>query len=83
MASTHAVWLRRFLNDMDLDLVNGSIQMYCDNQAAISLINSGTNSSKGKHIEIQYHYIRDIMKNRKINVTYIPTTDIIADPLTK
>ena len=83
MAATHAVWIRRFLKDLDLNLMDGPIEIYCDNQAAISLINSGANSSKGKHIEIQYHYIRDIMEKEEVSVTYIPTSDMIADPLTK
>ena len=83
MATTHAVWIRRFLIDLDLNLLEGPIDIYCDNQAAISLINSGANSSKGKHIEIQYHYIRDIVEKGEVKVTYIPTTDMIADPLTK
>lgn len=83
-AATHAVWLRRFLSDLDIDLVNGPIEIYCDNQAAISLINSGANSSKGQHIEIQYHYIHDIVIEKKeVKVTYIPTDDMIADSLTK
>lgn len=70
--------------DLDIDLVNGPIEIYCDNQAAISLINSGANSSKGQHIEIQYHYIHDIVIEKKeVKVTYIPTDDMIADSLTK
>ena len=64
-------------------MVEGPIEIYCDNQAAISLIKSGANSSKGKHIEIQYHYIQDIVQKREIKVSYIPTSDMIADPLTK
>ena len=83
MATTHAVWIRRFLIDLDLKLVNGLIEIYCDNQAAINLINSGANSSRGKHIEIQYHYIRDIVQKGEVKMTYILTCDMIADPLTK
>src|SRR5262249_17029316 len=83
MATTHAVWIRRFLTDIDLGLVEGPIEMYCDNQAAISLIYSVANNSKGKHIEVQYHYIRDIVEKGEIKVTYIPTSDMLADPLTK
>ena len=68
---------------MNLNLIDGPVGIYCDNQAAISLINSGANNSKGRHIEIQYHYIRDIIQKEKIDVSYIPTSDMIADPMTK
>ena len=83
MGTTHIVWIRRFLADLDFNLVEGSIEIYCDNQAAISLINSGANSSKGKHIEIQYHYIQDIIQKGEIKVSYIPTSNMLADLLTK
>ena len=43
-------------------MIDGPIGIYCDNQAAINVINSGANSSRGKHIEIQYHYICDIIQ---------------------
>ena len=83
MTTTHAVWIRRFLIDLNLNLINRPIEIYCDNQAAINLINSGANSSRGKHIEVQYHYIRDIVQKGEIKITYVPTCDMIADPLTK
>ena len=31
MATTHAVWIRRFLEDLDLNLVERLIEIYCDN----------------------------------------------------
>ena len=71
------------MNDLDLNLIDGPVRIYCDNQAAISLINSGANNSKGRHIEIQYHYIRDIIQKEEIEVSYIPTSDMIDDPMTK
>ena len=71
------------MNDLDLNLINGLIGIYCNNQVTISLINSGANSSRGKHIDIQYHYIRNIIQKQDIEVSYIPTSDMIADPMTK
>ena len=81
--TTHAVWIKRFLTDLDLNLIDGPVGIYCDNQAAISLVNSGANSSRGKHIEIHCHYIRDIIQKEEIEVSYIPTSDMIADPMIK
>ena len=60
-ATTHVVWIKRFLNDLDLNLIDGPVGIFCDNQAGISLINSGVNSLREKHIKIQYYYIRDII----------------------
>ena len=36
-----------------------------------------------KHIDIQYHFIRECIENNKIKVGYISTNEMLADGLTK
>ena len=38
---------------------------------------------KSKHIEIQYHFIHDMVQKGVIELQYIPTDDQTADVLTK
>ena len=57
--------------------------MFYDNKSAISLIKSGANSSKGKHNETNYHYIQDIVERGEIQVWFIPSSETVADPMTK
>ena len=57
--------------------------MFCDNKFAISLIKSGANSSKGKHIETNFHYIQDIVERGEIQVQFIPSSEMVANPITK
>jgi hypothetical protein len=38
---------------------------------------------RSKHIEIKYHYIRDILQRKVVHVHYIPTHEKIADIFTK
>ena len=38
---------------------------------------------KSKHIEMWYHYLRDMVKKGAIRLQYIPTDDKIADVFTK
>jgi hypothetical protein len=57
--------------------------VFCDNKYAISLIKSGAHSSKGKHIDINYHYIQDIVEKCEIKVEFISSTEMVADPMTK
>jgi len=57
--------------------------VFCDNKFAISLIKSGANSSKGKHIETNFHYIQDIVERGEIQVQFIPSSEMVADPITK
>ena len=54
-----------------------------DNQSAIRLILNPEYHQKTKHIDIQYHVIREHQANRNISVSYISTKDQIADIFTK
>lgn len=45
---------------------------FCDNKSTISLTNSGAHSSKGKHINLNYYYVQDLVERDKIKVEFIP-----------
>ena len=36
-----------------------------------------------KHIDIRYHFVRELVEGLKINIVYIQTKEMIADLLTK
>ena len=36
-----------------------------------------------KHIDVQYHYTRQLVEYGKIKLDYCPTRDMLADTLTK
>lgn len=78
-----AVWLKCFVNSLKLNIPDKPVNMFCDNTSAISLIKSGANCSKGKHIDVNYHYIQDIVERGEVKVDYIPSTEMVADPMTK
>ena len=61
-AVSNAVWIKYFVDSLKLDMQDRLENVFCDNKFAISLIKSGANSSKGKHIDINYHYIQYIME---------------------
>jgi hypothetical protein len=82
-AVNNVVWIKRFVDSLKLDMQDRPRNVFCDNKSAISLIKSGANSSKGKHIDINYHYIQDIVERGEIKVHFVPPTDMMADPMTK
>lgn len=56
--------------------------MFSDNQGAIMVAN--TDSVKRlKHIDIRFHYIKELIKKGKLILKYIKTEDQIADMFTK
>ncbi len=39
--------------------------------------------SRTKHVDIKYHYVREAIHEKAIQVTYCPTENMLADLLTK
>ena len=58
-------------------------QLYTDSQSAMDLAKNPIHHQRSKHIDIQYHFVREAYLNRLSNLTYISTKDQLADPLTK
>jgi transposase InsO family protein len=68
----------------DDELVTSRPQkILADNQGCIKLAENVFGSSRAKHIEIRYHYVRDMWEQGKIDVLYEPTATMTADVLTK
>jgi hypothetical protein len=56
---------------------------FCDNQGTIATTQDPQNHSRMKHIDIRYHFIRDCVQKRSIDVMYISKDENVADLLTK
>uniref|UniRef100_A0A2N9F1D9 Reverse transcriptase Ty1/copia-type domain-containing protein n=1 Tax=Fagus sylvatica TaxID=28930 RepID=A0A2N9F1D9_FAGSY len=82
-AVSNAVWIKRFVDSLKLDMQDRPVNVFCDNKSAISLIKSGGNSSKDKQIDVNYHYIQDIVEMGEIKVHFVPSVDMMVDPMTK
>ena len=60
-ASCEAVWLRKLLSGI-FDLQLDATCIHCDNQSCVKLSENPVFHEKSKHIEIKYHYIRDMVQ---------------------
>lgn len=80
-ATRELVWLRRLLHD--LGFTQGTTTLLCDNQSAIAVGSSKDVSERTKHIEVRYHFVREIVAAKQVCPTYVPTSDQLADVLTK
>ena len=63
--------------------INSSVDLRADNQGAIKLVNNSMNHTRTKHIPIQYHYVRELVENGHVKITYVSTKEMIADGLIK
>jgi hypothetical protein len=57
--------------------------IYCDNQSSIKLLEKPGFRERLKHIDIKYHFIRDMVQKGVVQVQYISTNEKIANILTK
>lgn len=73
--------LRRLLKE--LGDIEGPVTIYNDNQGAQKLSSNPVNHRKTKHIDIRYHFIRDLVEKKEVNVKYLRTEHMVADFLTK
>ena len=55
--------------------------MFEDNEETIPLVKNPKFHSRSKHINIKYHYIRKAVKNKRAQIEYYRTEEIIADLL--
>ncbi len=44
---------------------------------------NATITQPNKHVDIQYHYVGDVVATGKVEFVHCPTEDMVADPLTK
>lgn len=83
-AAKEIIWLRVLLDEIgafkhiqQMSILNG------DNQGAIALARNPEYHARTKHIDIQYHFIRDLVASQQIQLQFCPSTNMIADIMTK
>lgn len=82
--SKEIVFLKRLLNHMQFyDLVEIPVRVFCDNQSAIELAKNAVFHKRSKHIDIQYHFTRELVAKNEIEIVYLRTDSMLADIFTK
>jgi hypothetical protein len=81
-AATEIVFLRNLLSELGFPQRDATV-LYEDNQSAIHMVNGRGSFQKSKHVNVKYHYTRDLIKKGLVNVVYCKTKDMRADILTK
>ena len=79
-ATKEAMWIRKL--DAELEETK-TITINEDNQSAIKTANDEIHNERSKHIDVRYHYIREVIKQKQIRLAYLQTNCMLADTLTK
>jgi hypothetical protein len=85
MVATHAIkeeiWL--IILCLGIRLVQKFVMIECDIHSGIFLVKNPTYHSKTKHIDIQYHFMRDMIEEKKVSLMKVDTLNNVLDSLTK
>ncbi|MBW0511856.1 hypothetical protein O181_051571 [Austropuccinia psidii MF-1] len=83
--SAEVLWLRQFVQKLSLCFLEGPTVIFDNNQGCIITANSDSNSNtrRMEHVEIQLHFIREVIQENKIKVACVPTSEMLADFITK
>jgi len=76
------VWLRNLLEDMGCLSVEPTV-LYEDNNSCIAQTENPLHYKRTKHIDVYYHYTRQMMEEGLVVLHKIDTTEQVADMLTK
>jgi len=81
IVACEVVWLQKLLSDLG-QLVDAPVVIYCDNISSILLANNPVYHAKTKHIEVHYHFIREKVLAKEIDLIHVSTEDQVDDIFT-
>ena len=80
-ACKEAIWLIRLVGDLGLG-VDMPI-LHSDSQSAIMFAKNPVFHAKTKHIEMKYHFLRQVLEDKRLELVKVHTDHNLVDFLTK
>ncbi|KAM1651788.1 hypothetical protein ACFX1X_004522 [Malus domestica] len=77
----HAIWLRNLLKELSMSQEEPT-EIYVD-KSAIALAKNPIFHNRSKHIDTRYHYVRECITRKDVQVEYVKSQDQVIDIFTK
>ena len=81
-SAQESLWLLQLFADLTKRPTK-SMVIYEDNQSAIAMAKDPQFYGRSKHINIKYHFIREQITKRSLELKYCKSTNMVADIMTK
>jgi hypothetical protein len=82
-AAKEAKWFDKFMTELGFSSAVRPIDLFSDSKGAIALTYNPVQRSASKHIDLADHYAREQQEQGVITISYVNTTNMLADLLTK
>jgi histone deacetylase 1/2 len=81
-ATAKIIWMESLLRELGIKRNQVSC-LWCDNMGATYLSANPIFHARTKHIEIDFHFVRERVASKQLEIRFIPSKDQVADGFTK
>jgi histone deacetylase 1/2 len=81
-ATAEVIWIESLLKELGIQRNEVSC-LWCDNMGATYLSANPIFHARTKHIEIDFHFVRERVAKKQLEIRFIPSKDQVADGFTK
>ncbi|CAM8993054.1 unnamed protein product [Rhodiola kirilowii] len=81
-AASEIVWVTQLLRELHA-MPSSTPTLLCDNKSSIFLSNNHVAHKRAKHIDIDYHYVRELVSSGRLRTQFVPSHLQLADIFTK
>ncbi|KAM2668095.1 hypothetical protein EV2_019715 [Malus domestica] len=81
-SACQVVWLRRIVKSLNQEQYSPTLA-YCNKVSTIKLSRNPVMHGRSKHIDVRFHFLRDLVKNGVLELVQCSSQDQVADVLTK
>ena len=82
VTAAEVVWIQQILSDLHISLSHTPL-LWCDNISSLSLATNPVFHARTKHVEVDYHFIREKIGHKQLQIAHISSIDQLADLFTK
>nr|CAE05450.3 OSJNBa0073E02.10 [Oryza sativa Japonica Group] len=81
-ATAEVIWIQTLLKELGVSQPKAAV-LWCDNIGATYLSANPVFHARTKHIEVDYHFVRERVVQRLLDIRFISSGDQLADGFTK
>ena len=81
-ATTEIMWIQTLLYEIGVKTPRAA-KLWCDNLGATYLSSNPVFHARTKHIEVDYHFVREQVKHKLLEIDFVSSKDQVADGFTK